>query len=301
MSSRQARSRTELEQQGRAIVERLGGRWANGGGMCKCPSHDDSSPSLSIRTGDRSLFFHCFSGCETVDVMRALRRSGQVGREGVLSTEEPAKPKSGNLDALLEKVWNGAQPIGGTAAEEYLASRGITVSSNQLRFHPRVQLGSKAEASYHRAMLAALRDGTGRLIALHRTFLAPAKPTKAAFENPKRLLGYPGKGAVRLAAAGEVLGLAEGIETALAARMVYNIPVWAVLGNERFGMIDIPTTVKRIVILADNDAGGKRAAKLARDGLGGKGIELQELWPMNDCNDWADIVACKGGEGAVSG
>lgn len=301
MSSSQASSRADLEQQGRAIVERLGGRWANGGGMCKCPAHDDSSPSLSIRTGDRSLFFHCFSGCNTVDVMRALRRSGQVGREGVLSTDEPAKPKSGNLDGLLEKMWNTAQPIAGTAAEAYLKSRGIAVSSDQLRFHPRVQLGPKGQASYHRAMLAAVRDGGGRLIALHRTFLSPEKPEKARFDNPKRLLGYPGKGAVRLANASEVLGLAEGVETALAARMVHKIPVWAVLGNERFGIVDVPKTVNRIVILADNDAGGKRAAKLARDGLGGKGIALQELWPISQCNDWADILARNGGKGAVRG
>ena len=70
------------------IVERLGGKWANGAGMCRCPTHDDRSPSLSVRVGDRSLFFHCFSGCDTLDVLHALRRGGTIGREGILSTED---------------------------------------------------------------------------------------------------------------------------------------------------------------------------------------------------------------------
>ena len=44
------------------------GRW-----MAKCPAHDDKSPSLSIReTSDGALLVHCFSGCNTSDVMAAL-------------------------------------------------------------------------------------------------------------------------------------------------------------------------------------------------------------------------------------
>jgi hypothetical protein len=49
-----------LDQQGRAIVERLGGAWRAGGAMCRCPAHDDRSPSLSVRAGERRLLFHCY-------------------------------------------------------------------------------------------------------------------------------------------------------------------------------------------------------------------------------------------------
>lgn len=40
--------------------------------MACCPSHDDRSPSLSIRdTGDKVLL-HCFAGCPAQDVLDAL-------------------------------------------------------------------------------------------------------------------------------------------------------------------------------------------------------------------------------------
>ena len=38
-------SPTSLEAQSREIVERLGGAWQRNGGMCRCPAHDDRTPS----------------------------------------------------------------------------------------------------------------------------------------------------------------------------------------------------------------------------------------------------------------
>jgi len=41
--------------------------------LAKCPAHDDKRPSLGVREidGDRVLV-HCWSGCETVDVLAAV-------------------------------------------------------------------------------------------------------------------------------------------------------------------------------------------------------------------------------------
>jgi putative DNA primase/helicase len=293
-------SRSDLEAQGRIIVEQLGGRWSSGSGMCRCPAHDDSSPSLSVRVGDHSLLFKCFAGCDTLDVLRTLRRGGQVSTVGVLITDQPRDAANGNLTGLVTRLWDESRGIRGTMAADYLASRGLVSHSAQLRFHPRVQLGPKADATYHPALLSAVRDESG-LVAVHRTFLDPGTRRKAAFDNPKRLLGLPGRGAVRLGTAGRVLGLAEGVETALAATVLHKIPVWAVLGNERFGMIDLPKHVEQVVLLADNDAGGKRAVVLAQDGLQRDGRVLQAMWPPERCNDWADVLVAKRGEGAEQG
>ena len=300
MTTTTSTSRSNLESQGRTIVEQLGGKWGHGSGMCRCPAHDDGSPSLSIRVGDHSLLFKCFAGCETLDVLRELRRGGQVAPGGVLTTDQPREAATGNMTGLVTRLWNESRGIRGTMAADYLASRGIVSHSAQLRFHPRVQLGPKASATYHPALLSAVRDESG-LLAVHRTFLDPCTRRKAAFDNPKRLLGVPGRGAVRLGTAGRVLGLAEGVETALAATVLHNIPVWAVLGNERFGMIDLPAHVEQVVLLADNDAGGKRAVALAQDGLQRDGRVLRELWPPAALNDWADVLAARGGEGAEQG
>lgn len=37
-----------------------------------CPAHDDRSPSLAIKDDSDRLLLHCFSGCETTDVLGAI-------------------------------------------------------------------------------------------------------------------------------------------------------------------------------------------------------------------------------------
>lgn len=65
-----------LAGEGKAIVERLGGRWSTKGGMCRCPGHDDREPSLSVRPGKTRLLFHCFAGCDAGAIMRGLAAIG---------------------------------------------------------------------------------------------------------------------------------------------------------------------------------------------------------------------------------
>ena len=65
---------SELESQAAELVKRLGGVWSVNGAMCRCPAHEDRTPSLSIRVGAKALLFKCFAGCDTVDVIRAIRR-----------------------------------------------------------------------------------------------------------------------------------------------------------------------------------------------------------------------------------
>lgn len=60
---------------GDALLSRLDGlretgpsRW-----IAKCPSHDDRSPSLSIRElDDGRILIYCFAGCSALDVLDAL-------------------------------------------------------------------------------------------------------------------------------------------------------------------------------------------------------------------------------------
>lgn len=48
-------------------------RTSNSSWLACCPSHDDRSPSLSIKdTGEGKLMLNCFAGCETIDVLGAL-------------------------------------------------------------------------------------------------------------------------------------------------------------------------------------------------------------------------------------
>jgi hypothetical protein len=44
----------------------------NGKYKALCPAHDDRSPSLAIKDDSERLLLHCFSGCETEDVLGAI-------------------------------------------------------------------------------------------------------------------------------------------------------------------------------------------------------------------------------------
>lgn len=40
---------------------------------CRCPAHDDRSPSLSIAEGkDGVVLLHCFAGCEVADIVESV-------------------------------------------------------------------------------------------------------------------------------------------------------------------------------------------------------------------------------------
>ena len=43
------------------------GKW-----LCRCPSHEDKSPSLAIADKDGRILINCFAGCETIDVLGAV-------------------------------------------------------------------------------------------------------------------------------------------------------------------------------------------------------------------------------------
>jgi hypothetical protein len=48
-----------------------------------------------------------------------------------------------------------------------------------------------------------------------------------------------------------VLGLAEGIETALSAMQLTGVPVWASLGGARLHRVELPPEVKEVHVFLD--------------------------------------------------
>lgn len=193
-----------------------------------------------------------------------------------------------NRNAL--RLWREASTIAGSPAEKYLASRGITIASPELRFHPRMPLGPKGAVRFLPAMVAAVRNDAG-ILALHRSFLDLDKTSLASFDQPRRALGSPGSGAVRFAYPdGGRLGLAEGNETALSAMQMFNIPCWATLGNERFGLVTIPESVRQLYLFVDNDAGGHLAEERAREAYACEGRLIVTRRPELTGDDWNDVL-----------
>jgi len=277
-----------VEQQARELVERLGGSWAPRGGMCRCPAHADRRPSLSVRAGRTRLLLHCFAGCKASDILRVLQHQGLIDPAAAApSPDSNREPIPAASSEIALRVWGGGRDIAGTAAEAYLAERGLRTDSVELRYHARTPHGPAPVTRFRPALIAAVRDEQG-LVAVHRSFLDPRRPRLAELPDPRCGLGRFGRGAVRLGGAAPRLGLAEGIETALSASILFGVPCWATLGTERFRLVALPPEVCALSLFLDHDAGGRRAEALAREAFGHLPIDAH--YPRREGWDWNDAL-----------
>ncbi len=213
------------------IIRALGGQWDGTSGTARCPAHRDRVPSLSVTDAAGKVLFHCHGGCEQKAVVSALCKLG---------------------------LW----PVKGarTAVRRQPDHRGITLPvPTSLRYAPSILHAPTGLCLP--AIIAAVRTSQGAVSAIQRVFVRADGLGKADVAGPKLSLGPLGDGAVRLAAASEVMALCEGWETGLSALQLSGLPVWASLGASRMHRVRLPDIVRSVVIFADNDAAGHEAAE----------------------------------------
>mgnify|MGYP005807289191 CR=1 FL=1 len=285
----QTHSNRSLAETARRICESLGGKWSGTKGMACCPAHDDRTPSLGVSLGRHAILLHCFAGCDQQSVLAALAREGFEATSlfsGSAISDDPGPTRTHKPSAAALRIWREAQALRASQAKAYLESRGILAASPALRFHPRTPLGPMGRTRFLPAMIAAVSLDEGP-IAVHRTFLSGN--AKAAFDKPKRALGALGEAAVRLfAPVSGKLGLAEGIESAMSAYALTGIPVWATLGNERFGLVSVPESVTELYLFVDHDAGGELAASRGLAAYAHDGRTIHVRKPSSPATDWND-------------
>lgn len=101
-------------------------------------------------------------------------------------------------------------------------------------------------------MLAKFTNGQEST--LHRTWVYGTG--KAPVSKPRKLMAgpVPHGGAVRLGLPEKVMGVAEGIETALAAAQLHDVPVWATLSAGNLIKFEPPPECLHLLIFADSDS-----------------------------------------------
>ena len=253
-----------------ALAAALGARRVGAGWMAKCPAHEDNTPSLAIREGRHgTALVRCHAGCDQADVIAALRGLGVWRRRpGLRVVTRPQKSRrtttgdNRQFATSALKIWDNAQPAVGTLAETYLRSRGITVAMPEaLRF---VAALRHPCGDFLPAIVASVTNAiSGERVAVHRTFLDPTGRSKAMVEPQKMMLGPCAGGVVQLAAFGERLLIGEGLETCISVMQVTGLPAWAALSASGLSSLDLPIYAREIVVLADGDAPGERAAHTA--------------------------------------
>lgn len=257
------------------LVAALRGKWHGSYAMCRCPVHDDRTPSLSIRQGASGVLVHCFAGCSPRDIMRALRNTDRV--RGV----EHRPTRSLHSSQLAQRLWSDAIGVHGTLGEQYLIGRCLPQDLPDVRFHPRCPLGRKPNTAFHQALLVAVRDG-GRLVAVQRIILDP----KTNQHRGKFLLGRCGQGAWQPPSIGRVLAVAEGFEDAAAFTNLTGVTCWAAMGASRLPILKLPPELDTLIIAEDNNSPGRRAAHRATIAYARPGLQIIRSSP-GCLDDWA--------------
>ncbi|MET3791794.1 VapE domain-containing protein [Aquamicrobium terrae] len=184
--------------------------------------------------------------------------------------------------AEVVRLVDGALPLAGTVAEGYLHARGLgDPGSPDLLFHPDLTDFDTLRGWPGLIALPRLADGT-RAPGIHRTFLLDDGSAKAP--AGKKMLGSVAEAAVRLFPMPEDghLGVAEGIETALAAHALFGTPVWAALSADGLARFHWPEGTTRITIYADAGNAGRQAAATLSDRLNRADIPNQIVLPLHD-------------------
>lgn len=106
--------------------------------------------------------------------------------------------------------------------------------------------------------------------------------------KPKLSLGRVAGGAIRCAEPDGVLIVTEGLEDALSAMQLFELPAWAAAGAGMMARMEVPLRVRSIIIGADNDATGIMAADKAAEIFSRQGREVRIVRPANGFKDIND-------------
>jgi hypothetical protein len=230
-----------------------------------CPRCDRGPRDEALGVNTDTGAFHCF-------------RCGWSGRAGTGETrvarpierlDDPAVAE--RKRERLRRTWSATVPLSDPAARpvrQYLAARRL---ADIVRDPPQILRAHPALAYYdgHRevglfpAMVCLFADKHGDGVTLHATYLNSDGSGKAPVRSPKKLLGVPVRGATRGGAIrlyppkDGVLGVAEGIESALSLRFIQRIPTWATYCAANMEALRVPQGLKVLYIGVDIDENGK--------------------------------------------
>lgn len=279
---------------------------SGGGWFCRGCGHGDGIALL--QRWRHEGFIRTLEYLEAVLALPSvsMQESGKKRYQNSAAQTETSRQK-------IERFWEEAIPINRLTATDpvlcYLKQRHLlrreTLAITELRSHPLLDywendLGNVWRHERWPALLARVSDDKGRMVSLHRTYLTQ-EGLKAPVSAQKKLaVSYGDNGLIRLFAAGEVLGVAEGIETALAAHWLFKVPVWSAICANGFAHFSVlPDRVKKLIVFGDNDESftGQAAAwglaKTMRSRY--PHLEIEVKIPSQAGDDWHDIF-CRLGD-----
>jgi len=244
----------------------LGGDIVGDQVLCPGPGHSPRDRSLSVKPTATGFVVYSHCGDDWRECQDHVRerlglprwREQRQPASRYIPRTDPQNEPPHNVERA-QRLWHEGCDPRGTPAEEYLASRKLDLPAELcgtvLRYHPHCPWRTDDEVVFIPCLLAtftSIADNTVK--AVHRIRLdEPQRWPK----TERRMLGETRDAAIKLDVAGERLCVAEGVETAMAARQLGFSPVWAAGSARRF--LPIPG-VNELIVLGEHDEASRKAA-----------------------------------------
>ncbi|MGO3452451.1 MAG: DUF7146 domain-containing protein [Marinomonas sp.] len=234
------------------------------------------------------------------------------------ANQEKQKVYKAKLKKKISTVWSECVALkesGTDPVRKYFMQRKLMFDwaaideSDCVRFHPALSYFNEDGANLgdFPAIVCAIRNADGELVTLHRTYL-DQEGCKAPVDSAKKMMSIPdgmsvNGGAVRLGNPRDgILGVAEGLETALSAFRATHIPVWSTVNATLMESFEVPEGVHTVLIWADKDLSrtGENSANALASRLKDSGVNAYVLLPKlpipegEKSLDWNDMLLSQG-------
>jgi len=263
-----------------------GVRRSGSGFVAFCSAHDDRKRSLSITMRDARVLLHCFAGCD----FRGILQSANLTAAD-LRTEGKAAPARSPEEQITvaRRIWERTRPAPDTVVERYLRNRCIIESPpRSIRYLP--QFEHREYGCPFPCLAAGLQNVTNSFTGVSITWLAADGTDKAPVGEPARkVFGVLRASAIRLSEPTDTLVICEGVETGLSIQQATRLPVWSALSASNLPCVEIPASVNKVIVAADADDAGERAALAAAKRFLGEGREVRIARPGRRGADFNDL------------
>lgn len=225
-----------------------------------------------------------------MDFKEALAKVSSVAGTASVGPAKQSPTEAMNR-AAMKSLWRQSSPIQPNDA----AGRYLTRRIGHVPFCPALRSVARLayDGDFRPAMIAKVVAPDCLSSTIHRTFLTN-DGQKAPGSSPRRLMrGKMAAGsAIRLEAATGLLGVAEGLETALSASALFGVPTWALINAGNMEAFPLPNGVDELWIFGDNDTNfrGQAAAFRLANRLAKPGLSIRVEIPPMPGFDWNDVL-----------
>lgn len=201
------------------------------------------------------------------DYATACKEIDEIIGNRPLPTGVPRKTDKVSKKDMLLNRFSAIHTIKDTQVEAYLNSRGIYELPQMSVKFARAEWDAK-EGRNFACMYAVATTENMDIAYTHKTYLENGKKAQVLankkiytvndYNKPCQTCNttHAASVAVRMFEHDSILGISEGIESALSAKQLFNVPTWSVLNTSIMKAFKAPAGVKTLVIYADNDNNG---------------------------------------------